>query len=158
MTRSGAAVEPAPTPRGVRLGIDVGSVRVGVAISDPGGILATPVGTLARDTSRLTDIAEVTALVQDREVVEVVIGLPRSLSGKSGAAVEAARAYGRLVSERVAPVPVVFVDERLTSVTANRVMAERGVKQRNRRAVVDQIAAVEILQSRLDALSRTAAR
>jgi len=138
----------------VRLGVDVGSVRVGVAISDPSGILATPVGTLARDTARDADLAELAAMVAERAVVEVVIGLPRSMSGKSGAAVQAAREYGNALQPRIDPVPIVYVDERLTSVTANRVLAERGVNSRNRRAVVDQVAAVEILQARLETVSR----
>lgn len=153
-SRAGRADSRSEVPRGVRLGVDVGSVRVGVAISDPSGILATPVGTLARDTARDADLAELAAMVAERAVVEVVIGLPRSMSGKSGAAVQAAREYGNALQPRIDPVPIVYVDERLTSVTANRVLAERGVNSRNRRAVVDQVAAVEILQARLETVSR----
>lgn len=139
---------------GVRLGIDVGSVRVGVAISDPDGILATPVATVARDAAESADIAEIARLVADRAVVEVVVGLPMTLRGTSGPAAAAARDYAGQLGARIAPVPVVFVDERLSSVEANRVLFERKVPGRSRRKVVDQIAAVTILQTRLDELRR----
>ena len=138
--------------RGVRLGVDVGTVRVGVARSDPHGILATPVVTLARDESGESDLDALRDLVLELEVVEVVVGLPRTLRGTDGPAAEAARRYGRLLAGRVVPVPVLFVDERLTSVTANRVLAEQGIRERSRRSVVDQAAAVTILQTRLDAI------
>jgi len=136
--------------RGVRLGVDVGSVRVGVARSDPRGILATPVATLARDESRESDLDALRDLVLELNVVEVVVGLPRTLRGAIGPAAASARNYGQLLAARVAPVPVVYVDERLTSVTANRVLADRGIREKSRRPVVDQAAAMTILQIRLD--------
>lgn len=136
----------------MRLAVDVGTVRVGVAVSDPDGILATPVVTLARDTESAGDIDEIVTLVATRGVVEVVVGLPRTLRGHDGASAHAARQYADTLAPRIAPVPVVMVDERMTSVTANRILAERRVPGRSRRAVVDQIAAVAILQSRLDEL------
>ncbi len=135
---------------GVRLGVDVGTVRVGVARSDPHGILATPVATLARDAVRKSDLDALRDLVLELDVVEVVVGLPRTLRGAIGPAATAARDYGDLLASRVAPVPVVYVDERLTSVTANRVLAEQGIREKARRQVVDQAAAVAILQARLD--------
>lgn len=141
--------------RGVRIGVDVGSVRVGVAASDPDGMLATPVATLRRERAG-ADLDELAGIVVEYGAVEIAVGLPRHLRGHDGAAVSAARDYaGRLTGrlERLgAAVPVVFVDERLTSVTANRQLAERGVRARQRRSVVDQLAAVAILQARLDAL------
>lgn len=136
--------------RGVRLGVDVGSVRVGVARSDPHGILATPVATLARDESRESDLDALRDLVLELDVVEVVVGLPRTLRGAVGQAATAAHGYGELLARRIAPVPVVYVDERLTSVSANRMLADRGIREKSRRSVVDQAAAVTILQSRLD--------
>ena len=139
--------------RGVRLGVDVGTVRVGVARSDPHGILATPVATLARDESGELDLDALRDLVLEHQVVEVVVGLPRTLRGAVGPAAESARRYGQRLAGRVAPVPVVYVDERLTSVTANRMLAERGINEKSRRSVVDQAAAVAILQVRLDQLS-----
>jgi putative Holliday junction resolvase len=138
---------------GVRLGVDVGSVRVGVSISDPHGILATPVRTVTRDLGGGADLVEIAALVTEHEVVEVVVGLPRTLRGTDGAAVAAARLFGDALADRIAPVPVVYTDERLTTVTAHRQLAERGVRSKDRRAVVDQAAAVQILQARLDALA-----
>lgn len=142
----------APSQRGVRLGVDVGSVRVGVAVSDPDGILATPVTTLARDQAGDADITALADLVADRGAVEVVIGLPRTLRGEDGHAVRAARDYGERLAARIAPVPVIYADERLTSVHAQRVLFDAGVPGRSRRAVVDQVAAVDILQARLDHL------
>lgn len=132
--------------------MDVGTVRIGVAVSDPGGILATPVVTLARDEGTGRDIEDLAALVTERHVVEVSVGLPRTLRGADGSAARAARSYAAELAARIAPVPVVLVDERLSSVHANRVLADRRVPGRSRRAVVDQLAAVTILQTRLDQL------
>lgn len=135
---------------GVRLGIDVGAVRVGVARSDPSGVLATPVETVARDAARGTDLARIVDLVVEYCVVEVIVGLPCGLSGKDGDASAQARKYAVAIARRVRPVPVRVVDERLSTVTAERALREAGVKGRRRRPVVDQAAAVVILQSALD--------
>lgn len=143
---------------GRRLGVDVGSVRIGVAISDPSPFLATPLVTLARDVKTERDLAELVGLVAEHDVVEVVVGLPRTLAGRHGPAAEAASAYAAALAERVAPVPVRLTDERLTTVTASRVLAQRGVRGKKQRAVVDQAAAVEILQSWLDARAQYVAR
>jgi putative Holliday junction resolvase len=126
--------------------VDVGSVRVGVAVSDPRGILATPVATLPRATA----LDDLVALVAEREAVEVVVGHPRHLSGATGASAKDAEAFAESLRARV-DVPVRLVDERLTTVTATRTLAERGVRGKAQRAVVDQAAAVAILQSALDA-------
>ena len=134
--------------RGVRLGVDVGTVRVGVAASDPAGVLATPVETLPRGRGDLDRIAE---LAGEREVLEVVVGLPRSLSGGEGPSAAAARAYARELAGRLAPVPVRMVDERMSTVTAERGLREAGLRGRQARRVVDSRAAVVILQSALDA-------
>src|SRR4051812_17628519 len=131
-------------PAGVRVGVDVGTVRGGVAASDPGGVLASPGGTLQRDARSGRDLDELAALVAAREAVEVVVGLPRSLSGREGVSVAMAREYADALAARVAPVPVRLVDERLTTVVAERGLRERGVKGKARRAVVDQAAAVAI--------------
>ncbi len=140
---------------GVRIGVDVGTVRVGVAASDPGGILASPLATLARDARGGADLAKLARLVAEREAVEVVVGLPRSLSGRSGPAVAAATAYAAALAERVDPVPVRLSDERLTTVEATRRLAEAGTRGRKGRQVVDRSAAVLILQGWLDAARRT---
>lgn len=138
---------------GVRLGVDVGTVRVGVAISDPDGLLAIPVTTLARNAADETDLAALAALVEEHEVVEVVVGLPKTLRGSDGPAVIAARSYGTALAARIAPVPVVYIDERMTTVTADRQLSEAGVRGRERRKVIDQVAATRILQNRLDNLA-----
>jgi putative Holliday junction resolvase len=135
---------------GTRIGVDVGSVRVGVATSDPDGLLATPVTTLARDVDGGEDLHDLLALVRDRAAVEVVVGLPRSLSGREGPAAESARAYARQLAQLVAPVPVRLVDERLSTVTAQQALRGSGVRERKGRRVVDQVAAVVILQLALD--------
>ncbi|GAA2695163.1 MULTISPECIES: Holliday junction resolvase RuvX [Actinosynnema] len=143
---------------GRRLGVDVGAVRVGVALSDPGAFLATPLVTLSRDEKNGRDLDDLAGLAAEHDVVEVVVGLPRTLAGKHGPAAQAATAYAAVLAERVAPVPVRLTDERLTTVTASRVLAQRGVRGKKQRAVVDQAAAVEILQSWLDARARHVAR
>jgi putative Holliday junction resolvase len=134
---------------GRRLGVDVGSVRVGVAVSDPRGFLATPLATLRRDERDGSDLRQLAELVTEYEVVEVVVGLPRTLAGREGPAAEAARHYADLLAARI-PVPVLLADERLSTVVATRALRERGVRGRKQRAVVDQAAAVEILQGWLD--------
>jgi putative Holliday junction resolvase len=145
---------PADSPRkGVRLGVDVGTVRVGVAMSDPNGVLATPVTTLARDAVGGTDLRALAALVEEHEVVEVVVGLPKTLRGSDGPAVLAARQYGDALATRIAPVPIIYVDERLTTVSADRQLRDAGVRGRAKRKVVDQVAAIRILQNRLDNLA-----
>jgi len=136
---------------GVRIGVDVGSVRVGVASCDPSGLLATPVATLARDTEQETDLRELADLARERAAVEVVVGLPRSLSGGEGPAAEAAREYAGRLARRLAPLPVRLVDERLSTVSAHQALHRSGVRQRKGRKVIDQVAAVVILQHALDA-------
>lgn len=135
---------------GVRLGLDVGSVRVGLAVSDPAGVLASPVETLARDTAGRSDQDAVLRLAQERSAVEVVVGLPRSLSGAEGEAARLARVYASELSALLSPIPVRLVDERLTTVQSHRQLRESGVPGRAQRTVVDQAAAVLILQSALD--------
>ena len=135
----------------MRVGVDVGSVRVGVAASDPSGLLATPVRTVARaPEGGEGDLEEIAAIVAEREAIEVVVGLPRTLAGAEGTAAHTARTYAVRLAARVAPVPVRLVDERLTTVVAHRSLRESGVDGRRQRAVVDQAAAVLILQVALD--------
>jgi putative Holliday junction resolvase len=133
------------------MGVDVGAVRVGVALSDPGGILASPLVTLRRDTDGDTDVTELLRLVAEHQVIEVVVGLPRTLAGRRGPAALAAEEYAARLADRATPVPVRLTDERLTTVIASRTLAGRGVRGKRQRAVVDQAAAVAILQSWLDA-------
>jgi putative holliday junction resolvase len=146
-------------PRGRRLGVDVGKVRVGVALSDPDGILASPLVTVPRDMGAAADsvpadIAELARLVREHEAVQVVVGLPVRLDGSEGIAAIDIRAYAERLARAVGHVPVILADERMSTVVASRRLAERGVRGKRQRAVVDQAAAVEILQSWLDAQRR----
>ncbi len=143
--------DPGP---GRRLGVDVGSVRVGVALSDPGPVLATPLVTLSRDERSDSDLDRLAELVVEHKVVEVVVGLPRTLAARHGKAAVIATAYARKLARRVRPVPVRLADERLTTVSATRMLSDRGVRGKQQRAVVDQAAAVEILQAWLDGRAR----
>lgn len=136
---------------GRRLAVDVGSVRVGIALSDPSPMLATPLVTLSRDTDADGDIEQVVRLVAEHDVVEVIVGLPRTLRNRHGAAAEIAVGYADRLRERLGAVPVRLADERLSTVSATKMLSDRGVKGRKQRAVVDQAAAVEILQGWLDA-------
>lgn len=136
---------------GVRLAVDVGTVRVGVAVSDPAGLLATPVTVLRRDARRGQDLDELAALVAEREPIEVLVGLPRSLSGNDGKAAEIARDYAARLAQRIAPVDVRLVDERLSTVQAERGLQAAGVRSKAARGVIDAAAAVVILQHALDA-------
>jgi putative Holliday junction resolvase len=139
--------------RGRRLGIDVGAVRVGVALSDPDGVLATPLVTVPRDVAGGSDLTAIAGLVAEHEVVGIVLGLPRTLAGREGPAAEAARDFAAGLAS-VVDVPVELSDERLTTVVATQQLRERGVKGRKQRAVIDQAAAVAILQGWLDAARR----
>jgi putative Holliday junction resolvase len=138
---------------GVRLGVDVGSVRVGIAVSDPDGSTALPLVTLPRATSQ----DEIVALVAERSVVEVVVGLPRSLSGAAGPAAVAVTAYADELAARL-DVPVRMTDERLTTAAASRSLSRAGRSTRRQRAVIDQAAAVLILQGWLDRSRRPATK
>ncbi|HXH35133.1 MAG TPA: Holliday junction resolvase RuvX [Plantibacter sp.] len=135
---------------GVRLGIDVGKARVGVARSDPDGLLATPVQTVARDLGGDTDIAAIAAVAAEIGVVELVVGLPIALSGKDTASTQDAREFAARLTAATG-LPGRLVDERLTTVTAHSALRSAGKRQKQTRSIVDQVAAVILLQYALDA-------
>lgn len=122
-----------------------------MAVCDPDGVLATPLTTLDRDLDGDSDLDELARLVTEHGAVEVVVGLPRSLSGTEGLAAERARGYAAALHQRLPDVPVRLVDERLTTVDAHRALHDSGVRSRQHRSRVDQAAAVLILQAALDA-------
>jgi putative Holliday junction resolvase len=134
--------------QGVRLGVDAGSVRIGVARSDPAGILASPLETVR---SGKGDIERIVRLAAEHEAVEVIVGLPTSLSGREGPAAGAARVFAARIAGRLGPEAVRLFDERLTTVTAESGLRERGLRGQARRKVVDQAAAAVLLQAALDA-------
>ena len=133
---------------GVRLAVDLGSARVGVARCDPDGLLATPLATVARGRGDLDRLA---ALAGEHEAMEVIVGLPTGLSGRPGAAAAEARAFAESLATRLAPVPVRLVDERFTTVLAHDALRQGGRGSRQRRGQVDKAAAALILQGALDA-------
>jgi len=132
---------------GVRIAVDTGAVRVGVARSDPAGTLAVPVETLRRGQG---DLEAIVALVDEFEAIEVLIGNPLGLDGRPGRAAALARAYAVELAVRMADIDVRLVDERLSTVAAQRQISEVGRKKTRARSVIDQAAAVNILQHALD--------
>jgi putative holliday junction resolvase len=127
----------------------VGSVRIGVAVSDPDGILATPVETVRRERTG-KHLRRLAALAAELGVVEVVVGLPRTLADRTGPSARDATELAEALAGRVAPTPVRLADERLTTVSAQRSLRAAGVRAKDQRAVIDQAAAVAILQGWLD--------
>ena len=132
---------------GVRVGIDIGTVRIGVARSDRDGYLATPVETVDRGSDN--PIGQLVAVISELEAIEVIVGLPLSLNGSHTASTEDALVMARELSQN-ASVPVRLVDERLTTVSAHSALRSVGKKQKQTRSVIDQVAAVMILQHALD--------
>ncbi len=135
--------------RGRRLGIDVGSVRIGVAVSDPDGILATPMETVRRDRFG-KHLSRIVTLVGELDIVEVVVGLPRTLADRAGSSARDAIELADELARRIPAVPVRLADERLTTVAAQRSLREAGIPAKAQRSVIDQAAAVAILQGWLD--------
>lgn len=132
---------------GVRIAVDLGRVRVGIAKSDSQGIMATPVATAQRWKN---DLSIVMRLVRTEHPLEIYVGYPLNMDGSAGQAARAASTWALRLAKKVAPIPVRMIDERLTSVIAHRQLHEAGRKEINHRAVVDQVAAVNILESALE--------
>lgn len=132
--------------RGVRLGIDVGRARVGVARCDPDGMLAVPVETVQRTEASIERLAEIAS---EYEPMEFVVGLPVNLQGADTASTVDAREFAAALQRRTA-IPVRLIDERLSTVTAHAALRSSGRSQRNSRSIVDQIAAVVLLQQAID--------
>lgn len=131
---------------GVRLGVDVGTVRIGVARSDRDGILATPVETVARDEA---SIARICDLASEVAAIEVYVGLPKNMSGTDSASTDDAVEFARILST-ASSLPVRLIDERLTTVSAHAALRSSGKQASRSRSVVDQVAAVMLLQHALD--------
>ena len=134
---------------GVRVGVDVGKVRIGLARSDAHGMLATPVDTVRRDEGGMSDLARIMAVVAELEAIEVVVGLPLALSGNQTASTNDAVEFAEALARGLV-VPVRLVDERLSTVAAQSALRAAGRKTKAHRAVVDQVAATIILQHALD--------
>ncbi|WNM28662.1 Holliday junction resolvase RuvX [Demequina capsici] len=132
--------------RHVRLGVDVGTVRVGVAASDPDGLMAFPVGTVTRSTDAVREVAQIVA---EREATEVFVGLPRTLAGREGASAADARGFAQELAE-LTSATVRLIDERFSTASASRQMSAAGRSAKSQRQVIDQAAAVVILETALD--------
>lgn len=133
--------------KGRRIGVDVGDVRIGVAVCDPDGMLATPVETVPAGAQAITRLAEI---VRDVEALECVVGLPIGLSGREGPAAAKVRAFCSELSPAIDPVPVRLFDERMSTMTANSLLREGGRSGPATRSIIDQAAATVILQTALD--------
>ncbi|MGO1769932.1 MAG: Holliday junction resolvase RuvX [Microbacterium sp.] len=132
--------------RGVRLGIDPGKARVGVARCDPDGMLAVPVETVPRDARSVDRIRE---LVAEHGPIEIVVGLPMNLRGDDTPSTQDARQLAEEIAAAT-DVPVRLVDERLSTVTAHQALRQSGRSQKGSRSMVDQVAAVVLLQHAVD--------
>lgn len=137
--------------RGVRLGIDVGRARIGVSRCDPDGMLAVPVETVPRDEHSITRILEIAS---EFEPVEIVVGLPLNLRGEDTASTADSREFARTLAT-ASGVPTRLVDERLSTVTAHTALRQSGRSQKRSRSMVDQVAAVVLLQHAVDSEKRT---
>jgi putative holliday junction resolvase len=138
---------PVPVREGVRLAVDIGSVRTGVARSDPDGILASPLAVIRAGPNKLDELA---ALAASADTIEVIVGLPTSLSGREGTAAANARGFAAELAGLLAPIPVRLVDERFTTTQAHDALRRSGKDERARRDVVDAAAATVLLQAALD--------
>jgi len=129
--------------------MDVGARRIGLAVSDPLGITAQGLGTIQRQNKR-GDFAQLERVIREHKVAEIVMGLPLRMSGSEGIQAEKMQAFAEEIRRRF-KLPVHLWDERLTSAQANRLLRETEMSIKRRGAVVDQMAAVLILQSWMDA-------
>lgn len=136
----------------MRLAVDPGSVRIGVARSDPSGVLASPLTVVRRDKRALDALASLAAA---EEAMEILVGLPTSLSGREGPAAAAAKQFAAALAARVAPLPVRLVDERFTTATAHDALRAGGHDSRARRQTVDSAAAAVLLEAALESERRT---
>jgi putative Holliday junction resolvase len=139
---------------GARLAVDVGTARIGLARSDPHGLIATPVETVPRDRAGSADVRRILAVAAEIECVELVVGLPLALSGRETASTDDARGFAERLAD-ASEISVRLVDERLSTVSAQGALRASGRGARKQRPVIDQVAAVIILQHALES-ERTA--
>jgi len=145
-------VEPSDRPSRI-LALDVGDRRIGIACSDPTGMLATPIGVYRR-VAEDADLDHLVSVAREQEAAMVVVGLPINMNGSEGAQAEKTRAFGEALARR--GLSVDFWDERLTTVEATRMLQDRGMRRRRIESIVDELAATLILEGYL--LSREARR
>ena len=129
---------------GRRIAFDYGQVRIGVAVSDPSGLIASPLTTLQRDDVALEE--NILSILREYEPIYLVVGEPRHLAGTQSASMHAAREFGEML-ERVSGLPVHYVDERMSTVSAARRLRESGKSAKESKGIIDAMAAVTILES-----------
>lgn len=149
-----ASTEPRALRRGVRIALDVGTARIGVAACDPDGILASPVCTVRRRPDDTSYLGELLDVISERAPLELLVGLPVALSGRATASTDDAIAVARQVAARTT-VPIRLVDERLTTVSATAALRASGKQASRSRDRIDQVAAVVILEHALDTERRS---
>lgn len=154
MTDCDGQPERPPFRRGRRLAVDVGDARIGIASCDLDGLLATPVETVRRATPE-EGRKRIRQLAKEYDPLEVIVGLPLSMDGTEGPAAVKVKKYASRLARRLSPIPVRLVDERLSTVSAHRSLREAGVSTRKHQPIVDQAAAVTILESALEREKRT---
>ena len=130
------------------LGLDYGTVRIGVAVSDPGAVIAQPRDFIKAEPRREC-LKQIAALCEDLGVARIVIGLPKHMNGDEGESAKAARTFGDAVNKETG-LPVVFIDERMTTLSASRSLSEGNVNARGQKDKIDSVAAAIILQNYLD--------
>ena len=135
------------------LGLDYGSKTVGVAVSDPLGLTAQGVETVWRkqENKLRRTLARIEEIISEYQVTEIVLGYPKNMNNTEGERVEKTKAFGEMLERRTG-LPVHYWDERLTTVAAEQILIESGVRRENRKAVIDKVAAGLILQGYLDCL------
>jgi putative Holliday junction resolvase len=134
------------TQRGRRIAFDYGDVRTGVALCDPDGILSSPLSVL--DSRSRDFLDQISALIAEYEPIRIFVGLPMNMSGSKGESAEKAESFGQSL-QSITDLPVVFVDERLSTVSAQKKLKEAGVSTRDSKSVIDAMAAVAILEQGL---------
>jgi putative Holliday junction resolvase len=149
-----AAFAAALPPGRALMGLDLGTVTIGVAVSDTGRRVASPLRTLRRRKFTL-DAAALLALADERSIAGLVLGLPRQMDGGEGARAQSTRAFARNLS-RLTPLPIAFWDERLSTVAAERALLEADTSRKRRAEVIDHVAAAYFLQGMLDRLGHIA--
>lgn len=136
--------------QGIRLGIDVGKVRIGLASSDSDGMIATPIATINRSAESIDSaVAEIVSQIKLLKPITIYVGLPLALSGNMTASTRDALEFAKALSERTAA-GVFLIDERLTTVSAHQALRNSGKKQKQSKNLIDQVAAVMILQHALE--------
>lgn len=135
------------------MGLDIGDRKIGVAMSDPLGLTAQGVKTIIRQEGKRNDIEEIKKLINEYKVDKIVIGLPKNMNNTLGPSSEKVMQYGKFIEQKFKK-EVIYFDERLTTMAAERMLIEADMSRKKRKTVIDKIAATFILQSYLDSTGK----